>query len=226
MHMRCARSPTYPPLPPSPRPHAPALQCYEQAARLAPDSVEYLVLVGAGLCLGGGGRGRGACTPSTAGPDTGPRPPLPPPQGGMHPIAARLRPPQPPQPTETNAFKQAAKAWSDLTFYHDVASDRERQLVNQKALEFASRVRGRRGGGRAGRGGAAEVLPGRRLLQRAAQRGARRAVWPAPPPNTDNKRQRRQLKRRPTARWATWPCVCPRAGWLSSRTIGLRWVGW
>lgn len=34
----------------------------------------------------------------------------------------------------------AAKQWSDLTFYHDVRSDRERQLVNLKALEYAERA--------------------------------------------------------------------------------------
>lgn len=46
-----------------------------------------------------------------------------------------------------------AKQWSDLTFYHDVTTDRERQLVNLKALEYADKV-GRQGsgclGGRAG----------------------------------------------------------------------------
>jgi hypothetical protein len=34
----------------------------------------------------------------------------------------------------------AAKCWSDLTFYYDVRSDRERQLVNLKAIEFAEKV--------------------------------------------------------------------------------------
>lgn len=34
----------------------------------------------------------------------------------------------------------AAKQWSDLTFYYDVRSDRERQLVNLKALEYAERA--------------------------------------------------------------------------------------
>lgn len=34
----------------------------------------------------------------------------------------------------------AAKQWSDLTFYHDVATDRERQVVNLKALEYAERA--------------------------------------------------------------------------------------
>lgn len=34
----------------------------------------------------------------------------------------------------------AAKQWSDLTFYYDVGSDRERQLVNLKALEYAERA--------------------------------------------------------------------------------------
>eukprot|EP00889_Picochlorum_renovo_P000295 jgi/Picre1/27325/NNA_000294.t1 len=30
--------------------------------------------------------------------------------------------------------------WSDLTFYHDVMTDRERQVVNMKALEYAERA--------------------------------------------------------------------------------------
>lgn len=34
----------------------------------------------------------------------------------------------------------AAKQWSDLTFYYDVKSDRERQLVNAKAIEYAERA--------------------------------------------------------------------------------------
>lgn len=34
----------------------------------------------------------------------------------------------------------AAKQWSDLTFYHDVMTDRERQVVNIKALEYAERA--------------------------------------------------------------------------------------
>jgi tetratricopeptide (TPR) repeat protein len=34
----------------------------------------------------------------------------------------------------------AAKQWSDLTFYHDVRSDQERQLVNLKAVEYAERA--------------------------------------------------------------------------------------
>ncbi|KAI8113632.1 hypothetical protein M9435_003628 [Picochlorum sp. BPE23] len=34
----------------------------------------------------------------------------------------------------------AAKQWSDLTFYHDVMTDRERQVVNMKALEYAERA--------------------------------------------------------------------------------------
>ena len=34
----------------------------------------------------------------------------------------------------------AAKQWSDLTFYHDVLTDRERQVVNVKALEYAERA--------------------------------------------------------------------------------------
>ena len=44
---------------------------------------------------------------------------------------------------------QAAKCWSDLTFYHDVRTDRERQLVNQKAIEYALKV-GETGGGAGG----------------------------------------------------------------------------
>lgn len=34
----------------------------------------------------------------------------------------------------------AAKQWSDLTFFHDVRSDRERQLANMKAMEYAARA--------------------------------------------------------------------------------------
>jgi len=34
----------------------------------------------------------------------------------------------------------AAKQWSDLTFFHDVTTDRERQVVNRKAIEFAERA--------------------------------------------------------------------------------------
>lgn len=33
-----------------------------------------------------------------------------------------------------------AKHWSDLTFYYDVTTDRERRLVNLKALEYADKV--------------------------------------------------------------------------------------
>lgn len=38
-------------------------------------------------------------------------------------------------------LSMAAKCWSDLTFYYDVKSDRERQLVNMKAIEYAEKVR-------------------------------------------------------------------------------------
>lgn len=37
-------------------------------------------------------------------------------------------------------LSMAAKCWSDLTFYYDVRSDRERQLVNLKAIEYAEKV--------------------------------------------------------------------------------------
>lgn len=36
-------------------------------------------------------------------------------------------------------LSMAAKCWSDLTFYYDVRSDRERQLVNLKAIEYAEK---------------------------------------------------------------------------------------
>lgn len=34
----------------------------------------------------------------------------------------------------------AAKQWSDLTFFHDVTTERERRVVNRKAIEFAERA--------------------------------------------------------------------------------------
>lgn len=43
-------------------------------------------------------------------------------------------------PSSLAALCFAAKMWSDLTFFHDVKSDRERQLVNMKALEYAERA--------------------------------------------------------------------------------------
>ena len=43
-------------------------------------------------------------------------------------------------PSNLVSLCMAAKQWSDLTFYHDVKSDRERQLVNIKALEYAERA--------------------------------------------------------------------------------------
>ena len=49
-------------------------------------------------------------------------------------------------PGDVKYLALLAKQWSDLTFYHDVATDQERQLVNLKALEYANKV-GRRGGG-------------------------------------------------------------------------------
>jgi hypothetical protein len=44
-------------------------------------------------------------------------------------------------PDDLQVLCMAAKQWSDLTFYYDVRSDRERQLVNVKAIEYADRVR-------------------------------------------------------------------------------------
>jgi tetratricopeptide (TPR) repeat protein len=43
-------------------------------------------------------------------------------------------------PANLLSLCMAAKQWSDLTFYHDVRSDRERQLVNLKAVEYAARA--------------------------------------------------------------------------------------
>jgi len=43
-------------------------------------------------------------------------------------------------PSNLVTLCMAAKQWSDLTFYHDVRSDRERQIVNLKALEYAERA--------------------------------------------------------------------------------------
>lgn len=43
-------------------------------------------------------------------------------------------------PTDLLYLCMAAKQWSDLTFYHDVRTDRERQLVNLKAVEYATRA--------------------------------------------------------------------------------------
>ena len=45
-------------------------------------------------------------------------------------------------PTFTDALALAAKNWSDLTFHHDVRSDKERALVNLKAIEYAEKVGG------------------------------------------------------------------------------------
>jgi tetratricopeptide (TPR) repeat protein len=42
-------------------------------------------------------------------------------------------------PDSAAYLSMAAKCWSDLTFYYDVRSDRERQLVNLKAIEFAEK---------------------------------------------------------------------------------------
>lgn len=44
-------------------------------------------------------------------------------------------------PESVDYLSMAAKCWSDLTFYYDVRSDRERQLVNLKACEYAGKVR-------------------------------------------------------------------------------------
>jgi tetratricopeptide (TPR) repeat protein len=43
-------------------------------------------------------------------------------------------------PTNLAYLCLAAKQWSDLSFYHDVKTDRERQLVNLKAVEYADRA--------------------------------------------------------------------------------------
>lgn len=43
-------------------------------------------------------------------------------------------------PTDLLCLCMAAKQWSDLTFYHDVETERERQVVNLKALEYAERA--------------------------------------------------------------------------------------
>ena len=43
-------------------------------------------------------------------------------------------------PTNLVSLCLAAKQWSDLTFYHDVRTDRERQIVNLKAVEYAERA--------------------------------------------------------------------------------------
>lgn len=42
-------------------------------------------------------------------------------------------------PTSVTYLSMAAKCWSDLTFYYDVRTDRERQLVNLKAMEYAEK---------------------------------------------------------------------------------------
>lgn len=79
-------------------------------------------------------------------------------------------------------LSMAAKTWSDLTFYYDVRTDRERQLVNLKALEYAEKVPGRGGGGWVGVGGL--LRPGGRALAGLqgrgdwlAARGACRRLW-------------------------------------------------
>ena len=43
-------------------------------------------------------------------------------------------------PTDLWCLCMAAKQWSDLTFYHDVKTIRERMLVNMKAIEYAERA--------------------------------------------------------------------------------------
>lgn len=49
-------------------------------------------------------------------------------------------------PGQADYLSMLAKQWSDLTFYYDVNTDKERQLVNLKALEYADKV-GAAGGG-------------------------------------------------------------------------------
>ena len=44
-------------------------------------------------------------------------------------------------PGDVGYLSLLAKQWSDLTFYYDVTTDSERQLVNLKALEYADKVR-------------------------------------------------------------------------------------
>ena len=44
------------------------------------------------------------------------------------------------QPDDLVHLCLAAKQWSDLTFFHDVTTERERQVVNRKAIEFAERA--------------------------------------------------------------------------------------
>ena len=44
------------------------------------------------------------------------------------------------QPDNLAHLCMAAKQWSDLTFFHDVTTERERQVVNRKAIEFAERA--------------------------------------------------------------------------------------
>lgn len=44
------------------------------------------------------------------------------------------------QPDDLVHLCLAAKQWSDLTFFHDVTTERERQVVNRKAIEFAGRA--------------------------------------------------------------------------------------
>jgi hypothetical protein len=61
-------------------------------------------------------------------------------------------------PDSTAYLSLAAKSWSDLTFYYDVRTDRERQLVNLKAVEYAEKASsavqpGTSSGGSGGSGG-------------------------------------------------------------------------
>ena len=76
-------------------------------------------------------------------------------------------------PDSVAYLSMAAKCWTDLTFYYDVRSDRERQLVNLKAIEYAEKVRGSRdavggsagcagccGGGGGGGGGGLQRMRG------------------------------------------------------------------
>jgi hypothetical protein len=43
-------------------------------------------------------------------------------------------------PADLACLCLAAKQWTDLTFYHDVRTERERQLVNMKAIDYAERA--------------------------------------------------------------------------------------
>lgn len=76
-------------------------------------------------------------------------------------------------PASVPYLSMAAKCWSDLTFYYDVRTDRERQLVNLKAMEYAEKVRGTlhppRAGGVRGAAAAYAAVACRCMLLPAAE---------------------------------------------------------